>query len=403
MGLVETMENRSGKNVIMNESQVKPERMANLELLRCVAMMMVVALHYLGKGNLLADLAGESLGGGETAAWLLESFCIVAVNVYVFISGYFLCTSSFKVSRLIQLWLQVWAYSVAFGLLGAMAGVMQETAFDIHFLLTLFFPVSMGHYWFMTAYVFLYLLLPFVGAAARRMTRQQFRIGVGLLLLVFCVQKSILPVRFEMDGMGYDCMWYLCVFLAAAYVRRFDCILLKRRGRGLCLYVVCCLLVFAGTMGLRGIYRRTGSLGQMLQLFLEYNHILPFLAAVGLFAFFYRIKITGRTAGLVCRIAPYTLGVYLLHENLGLRYTWQKWMGAEKVAMTLQKGGFSGLGMLFWGTAAAVLCVFVCGVLTDVVRNGIFGMLHRGLQHLGPYRALLRAVERADGIFRADG
>ena len=48
MGLVETMENRSGKNVIMNESQVKPERMANLELLRCVAMMMVVALHYLG-------------------------------------------------------------------------------------------------------------------------------------------------------------------------------------------------------------------------------------------------------------------------------------------------------------------------------------------------------------------
>ena len=72
MGLVETMENRSGKNVIMNESQVKPERMANLELLRCVAMMMVVALHYLGKGNLLADLAGESLGGGETAAWLLK-------------------------------------------------------------------------------------------------------------------------------------------------------------------------------------------------------------------------------------------------------------------------------------------------------------------------------------------
>ena len=141
----------------------------------------------------------------------------------------------------------------------------------------------------------------------------------------------------------------------------------------------------------------------MLQLFLEYNHILPFLAAVGLFAFFYRIKITGRTAGLVCRIAPYTLGVYLLHENLELRYTWQKWMGAEKVAMTLQKGGFSGLGMLFWGTAAAVLCVFVCGVLTDVVRNGIFGMLHRGLLHLGPYRALLRAVERADGIFRADG
>ena len=29
----------------------KKERMANLEVLRCVAMMMVVVLHYLGKGD----------------------------------------------------------------------------------------------------------------------------------------------------------------------------------------------------------------------------------------------------------------------------------------------------------------------------------------------------------------
>ena len=34
----------------------KKERMANLEVLRCVAMMMVVVLHYLGKGGLLPDL-----------------------------------------------------------------------------------------------------------------------------------------------------------------------------------------------------------------------------------------------------------------------------------------------------------------------------------------------------------
>ena len=83
----------------------KSTRMANLELLRCVAMMMVVALHYLGKGELLTDLSGEALGGAGLAAWLLESFCIVAVNVYMLISGYFLCSSSFKPSRLLSLYL----------------------------------------------------------------------------------------------------------------------------------------------------------------------------------------------------------------------------------------------------------------------------------------------------------
>ncbi len=378
------------------------KRMANLELLRCVAMMMVVALHYLGKGNLLADLAGEALGGAEAAAWLLESFCIVAVNVYMFISGYFLCTSPFKPGRLIQLWLQVWVYSVVFGMAGALTGVMQEAAFDTHFLLTLLFPVSMGHYWFMTAYVFLSLLLPFVGAAAGRMTRQQFRIAVGLLLLVFCLMKSFFPVRFEMDSMGYDCMWYLCVFLSAAYVRRFGSVLLEKKGMGLCLYGGCCLLIFGGTMALRVIYLKTGSLGQMLNMFLEYNHILPFLAAAGLFAFFYRMKINGRAALLINRIAPYTLGVYLLHENLGLRYSWQKWLKADAAAAAVGKGGIGAVGVLLLCTAGAVLCVFVCGVLTDMVRKGLFGLAHRGLLRLRPYRALCGRIEKADGIFRGD-
>mgnify|MGYP001086741314 CR=1 FL=1 len=148
------------------------KRMANLELLRCVAMMMVVVLHYLGKGGLLADLTGESLNAPELAAWLLEAFCIVAVNVYMFLSGYFLSGSSFRLSRLIQLWMQVWLYSVALGLAGALSGVMRDAEFDLHYLLALIFPILMGHYWFMTAYVFLYLMLPLAGMAVERMIKK---------------------------------------------------------------------------------------------------------------------------------------------------------------------------------------------------------------------------------------
>ena len=50
----------------------KKERMANLEVLRCVAMMMVVVLHYLGKGGLLPDLTAP-LSAQDTVAWLLEA------------------------------------------------------------------------------------------------------------------------------------------------------------------------------------------------------------------------------------------------------------------------------------------------------------------------------------------
>ena len=75
------------------------KRIASIELLRILAMMMVVMLHYLSKGELLTPLT-EEFGTGAYVTWLLEAFSIVAVNVYMLISGYFLVESGFKVGRL---------------------------------------------------------------------------------------------------------------------------------------------------------------------------------------------------------------------------------------------------------------------------------------------------------------
>ena len=392
MADTEKKTDRNSQKDMSAERSPHSGRMANLELLRCIAMMMVIALHFLGKGNLLPPLDSRSMEAVGYASWLLESFCIVAVNVYMLISGYFLCTSSFKLSRLAGLWLQLEFYSITFGLIGALSGILTETPFDTHYLLTLIFPVSMDHYWFLTAYIFLYLLLPFTGRAVKQMSRRQLQWSVLLLLSVFCFLKSILPLRLETDRMGYDCLWYLCVFLAAAYMRRFGVPFLEKKGRGLLLYVICCLAIFAGTMGLRTVYLNTGSFGLMLKMFLEYNHLLPFLAAAGLFAAFKNLKIQGRAAALVTRISPYTLGVYLLHENIGFRYSWQNWFGASEVNSVMS---------LLFGTLSAVIVLFCCGILVDMLRNALMGGLHRLLGRTELYRKTTAKVCNVDALFRS--
>lgn len=367
-------------------------RMANLELLRCVAMMMVVVLHFLGKGELLPDLTAAGMDGTGRLAWLLESFCIVAVNVYMLISGYFLCASSFKISRLVKLYLQLWVYSAGIGILAAVTGILPAAECDTHYFLSLLFPVSMGHYWFMTAYLYLYLLLPLVGMAVKQMTKAQLRMTTGLLLLAFCLIKSVLPMRLEMDGMGYDFIWYLCVFLTAAYIRRFGIVFLEKKGRGAALYMAACLLIFGGTCVLQEVYLRTGSFGLILKVLLEYNHLLPLLASVGLFGMFLRLQVPERPARLVVYIAPYTLGVYLLHENLGVRYAWQSWLGAGEAVS---------VGSLIVRTLLAVICVFLAGILVDWIRAGVFALVHRIGGHLGWYRRLCGLLEHGDAVFAA--
>ena len=68
---------------------VKKERQLNYELLRIIAMLMIVSLHYLGKGGLLGNPARQDMTAAGYTAWLAEAFCLVPVNVYVLISGYF--------------------------------------------------------------------------------------------------------------------------------------------------------------------------------------------------------------------------------------------------------------------------------------------------------------------------
>lgn len=370
-------------------------RQKYLEKLRCLAMMMVVVLHFLGKGNLLGDVTAREMGSVGVAAWVLEALCIVAVNCYMLISGYFLCESSFKLSRLLTLYLQVWMYSVGVGLAAWALGLVPAEEINTHYFLSLLFPVSMGHYWFMTAYLFLYLLLPLVGMAIRRMTKKQLNLVLIMLLGMFCVLKSVLPFRLEEDGQGYDFLWYLCVFLVAAYIRKFGVRFLERRWRCICLYLGSCAAMLLELFLLRGFYLRRGSFGLILKISFEYNHIFVLLAAVGLFGWFLLGKNEGMTANVAARIAPYVLGVYLLHENIGVRYGWQNWFRADRIQTVSE--------LVLWTVIAAV-CVFVTGVIVEAVRKLIVNVLGRLPGMLfGDWKfwqRLTEGMKKTDGIYK---
>ena len=81
---------------------MKSKRQANFELLRIVAMLMIIVLHYLNKGELLTAYTTDRTVINY-AAHLIEAFCIVAVNCYVLLSGYFLVESAWRPGRVVSL------------------------------------------------------------------------------------------------------------------------------------------------------------------------------------------------------------------------------------------------------------------------------------------------------------
>ena len=137
---------------------IKKKRDANFELLRVIAMGMVIALHYLYQSESLIVLK-EPLSAVKITGSLLEAFSIVSVNVWVLISGFYLSKSGFRLNRILQLLLEVYFYTLMVSLVMQMVGIYAVKADDSIFRSVQYlFPISSEHYWFATAYMMLYEL-----------------------------------------------------------------------------------------------------------------------------------------------------------------------------------------------------------------------------------------------------
>lgn len=78
---------------------IKVKKNINIELLRVVAMLMIIIGHLIGHTTLLSLLPHSSLNYYIISLTQVVSY--PATNLYVLISGYLLCEKVFKIQRLV--------------------------------------------------------------------------------------------------------------------------------------------------------------------------------------------------------------------------------------------------------------------------------------------------------------
>lgn len=305
------------------------KRERNYEILRIVAMLMIVCLHYLSKGGAL-EYPTRSLTPTGYVSWFIEAFCLVAVNVYILLSGYFGIgkkQTDLKdvFLRIIRIWLQVMFYSVGIGVLFLMLGKQK---FDIYTLLTYVFPIVTEHYWFATAYLLLTLFSPFLNSGVNSINKRSLQGILLCMLLVFSVAKTVLPMQLPWDKKGYDAFWFVFLYLTGAYLRKYGVKWIKSRTRAVILYVVCSLMIFSSLLIIRALYLKYGILENFITYGYSYNFLLCYLGAIGLFLSFQSNAKTGEPkicSKILQTVSGATFGVYLIHEHINLRYLWQTW------------------------------------------------------------------------------
>ena len=343
------------------------KRQLNFEILRIIAMCMIITMHYIVKGIDTPKLSVD-MSLSNMIWWLLYAFSVGAVNIYVLISGYFLADSKWHLDKVFSLYLTVWVYSAFVPLTLGAFGKLDLGSLSLGDWQQILLPIEYEHYWFATDYVMMYVLTPVLAIAVRSLNKEILRSVIAGLVILFSLLKSVNPYLIPWDKYGNDVLWFIVLFMIAGYIRRFGVsgkISVKAR---LMTYVLVSGLIFIAEIVLAFIVRRTGKMEYALDMLCANNHILALISSVALFTAFIGIKANGfgkKTEKIILLFSSSTFGIYLLHENLFVRNSWASWLGVDRLDNTALK-------LLF--LIISIVVLFMVGTVIDRVRAGIFKM-----------------------------
>lgn len=332
-------------------------RESNMELLRIIAMIMIIFYHFFYHTGLLTNATGSL----AVASRIIVSVLVMHVNLFILISGYYSYKSKFKISKLLSLNNSIWFYVVIFTLIGLLFLGINYNNTD---LLKAFLPITFDDYWFMTNFLLLYLLSPFINKIIDNISKKQHLILLIILFIVFSILPTYSNEEFFMIGHGYSLYSFIFIYLIGAFLGKYK----------IDIKVKCLIPIFIGTILLNILQYYVGwhfiyvnnsllyYLGESLaNSVLDYSNPLIIIQAISFFLLFTKISIKSKFINF---ISSCVLGVYLIHDNEVFRGIYSN--------LFIFKNS---LNVILIGIAFTII-IFISCTIIEIIRKQLFKFIY---------------------------
>lgn len=126
----------------------------------------------------------------------------------------FLIESRIRVQKLIDIVIEVFIWSLGIYIVLTLTGFVP---FSLVGLVKSAFPILTKQYWFVSVYVGMYLLSPFVAKGLKSLRQKQH---LALMCILICMTTLYLPSK-AIGENGYSIVWMLTLYVIAAYLRLY--------------------------------------------------------------------------------------------------------------------------------------------------------------------------------------
>lgn len=286
-------------------------RQSNIELLRIILMILVIAHHYVVNSGVMDQFNYFSVSAPMIYLQCFGAFGKVAINAFVLITGYFMCSGHWTIHKWIKLYLQIKLYRIVFYLLFVAVGYVP---FNYHDLLeTLFSTVFQYGSDYAETYLGLYLMIPFLNKLITSLTQREHSYLLLLLLAFFCLIPTFslfLSVRHASNDTWNYPVWMAVLYLTGAYIRKYSFPAFLSKNWARTAFFLNCALIFGSIIVVDFVGVRLDFTAQYW-LVNNANKLLAYTCAIAIFFWFKDLQISYHP--VINTISACTFGIYLIH------------------------------------------------------------------------------------------
>ncbi len=322
-------------------------RQSNIELLRIVAMIIIIAHHFAVHGDF--EFSNNAITINRLWIQFIEMGGKIGVNIFVLISGYFLISSkSIKLSKIVKLWLQIFTYSIGIFLIFVLAGIAP---FQIKMLIKSFFPITFSLWWFASTYFVLYLLSPYLNKLLLSLDKIQYQKMLLLIFIIWCLIPTFTGQPFQSNNL----LWFMFLYAIAGYIKIYSININSNIYIyifGLVIIAFLSVIVFDYLGMIYPIFAKHATF------FYGMQRLPILLIPIMMFIGFSKINLGYKP--IINIISSATFGVYLIHDNPLVRpFLWET---------VFRNATFSESPFLIPYSLLVIFIVFICCTAIELLR-----------------------------------
>lgn len=328
-------------------------RESNMELLRIVSMLLIIIFHYVFNSNFqYSELTINNLL--IESCWFLGE---LGVNVFILITGYYLCKSSFSLKKIILIICEVFFYNILNVIIGIRIGAISSFG-DIGYV----FPIMTEKYWFITSYLLIYVLSPYFNKLIGLFKKNEYQKFLIIILGIWCVIPTIFGFFYNTSEilLFYNrFIWLSIMYFVGAYIRIYNIKCLDTKKKCIITYAVTLFIMVLSIVFINNFndyFTRIGTTKAVY--FWTPNNILMLIFSLSFFVFFTKLKIKNNK--VINMVASTTLGIYLLHDGVIKKYVWKNYFKSNIYICS------NNWYVYLLGTT---VLIFVVGFVVDIIRQ----------------------------------